>query len=234
MISYIKVEDGFEVRVPFSLKDAFRLIFKTAKWDSEKKCWQIGIRAESKLIRFIEDTKSIAQEIDESEKLTKDIDDTEYDAEVLNKSLKQIQSQLEDITSQKQKLVKVQQDIESIRGELNQTKSRLEEEKKSLQFEKEKINELLSGIVNINRVLDLRQIMLANHNPSSRTQKEKFLNAQQEIKSYRDKLKEVGLKSNGIDLLYYANINRPDRDSVLDITLEMIYDIKNITENKEN
>jgi hypothetical protein len=41
-IEIIKLENGWAVKFPYDLKDDFRRLFKSAKWNSEQKRWELG------------------------------------------------------------------------------------------------------------------------------------------------------------------------------------------------
>lgn len=54
-LQFEKIEDGYLVKVPFEIKDAFKEAFKTAKWANNYKMWKVGVRSKKRLERFNEE-----------------------------------------------------------------------------------------------------------------------------------------------------------------------------------
>ena len=62
-----KTSSGFSAKFAFELKDAFKAAFPSAKWDSDERCWKVGVRSEKRLIQFAEEIKAAEMAIEEAD-----------------------------------------------------------------------------------------------------------------------------------------------------------------------
>lgn len=229
-----KNELGYLVKVSYELKDIFKSHFKTAKWNSEQKMWQIGSRSLKKWELFCEQTKIQQQQIDE-------INEEEFnqnELENLKKSLENINTKINDKKYQFKKsedflfeLQKVKDEISSKKQELikaeEQLKLKLEEENN----EKKEIHALISKVCNINIVKSASDQLAHAFNLIKHNRKQarfKFDEAAEIISKERSKLKDAGYKILAIEQLSYANFNKPNRDHPRLISEEKWYQIEKI------
>ena len=71
MIEIKKKGNGFAIKFPFALKDAFRASFKSAKWNPDEKQWEVGTDGEARLRQWAEAAREAAEDIaagDEAER----------------------------------------------------------------------------------------------------------------------------------------------------------------------
>ena len=229
-ITYSSNESGFLVKVPFDLKDAFKAVFKTAKWNSSTKAWQVGVRAERKIQQFIKDTAEQQAEIEALEASQAEQDAVEYDTKKLQEEIAKAQSEiaakreaLKNTQSLKAALEEAKAALATTKTELNEVAEELATEKASAATQKEEIKQMLSSIIDLNRVFELKRVLEQNHVPSDRTKKQRFAAAQDELLKMFRALQAAGLESAGIWEMYQANINRPDRDSVRNMSDDRVY-----------
>lgn len=229
-ITYSRNESGFLVKVPFDLKDAFKAVFKTAKWDSTTKAWQVGVRAEKKIQQFIVDTAAQQAEIEALEAAQAEQDAAEYDTKKLQEEIAKAQAEitakreaLKNTQTLKAALEEAKAILSTTKTELNEVAEKLATEKASAAAQKEEVKQMLSGIIDLNRVFELKRILEQNHAPSDRNKKQRFTAAQEELLKIFRTLQAAGLESTGIWEMYQANINRPDRDSVRNISDDRVY-----------
>ncbi|MFM2319006.1 MAG: hypothetical protein RLZZ215_1627 [Pseudomonadota bacterium] len=229
-ITYSSNESGFLVKVPFDLKDAFKAVFKTAKWDSTTKAWQVGVRAEKKIQQFIVDTRAQQAEIEALEAAQAEQDALNYDLKALHAELTKFQADMDAKRQALQDAKALQSQLEESKKALSATQAELAEVAKEVATEhtkaksqKEDIKAMLTGIIDLDRVFELKRTLENNHVPNDRSKKSRFEAAQQELKKMIAALAEAGIKSHGISAMYQANINRPDRDSVRNISNDRVY-----------
>ena len=229
-ITYSSNESGFLVKVPFDLKDIFKAVFKTAKWDSLSKAWQVGVRAEKKIQQFIADTATAQADAAALEQAQAEQDAIEYDTRKLNEELAKAKAaisakreSLKNTKALKVALEEAKAALATTKTELNEVAEELATEKASAATQKEEIKQMLSSIIDLNRVFELKRVLEQNHVPSDRTKKQRFAAAQDELLKMFRALQAAGLESAGIWEMYQANINRPDRDSVRNMSDDRVY-----------
>lgn len=234
-VSFISTENGYLVFVPHDLKDAFKAVFKTTKFNSEEKAWEVGSRSLKKIEQFIADTAEHIAAINAQYAAEEEQDALNYDSHALQRELDKLQEASNKAKSDLKNVAELQAQLEQSRAAIKLSTQELEKVTQELQIEQAKalvqkteIKELLASIVDVNRVIALKSVLENNHDPKNKIKKERFEQAQKEIKAMKDALEESGLKSIGINQMYYANINRPDRDSVRNIPDSAIYQITRV------
>lgn len=238
MIAFEPNEKGYSVKVPFELKDAFKAVFKTAKKDEESTewRWQVGPRSLKKLEQFIADTEAEVAAIAAQKQAQEEQDSIEYDIAKLRVELQKIQTETAAKLAELKEAKELQNQLEQAKAALQVSTEGLDSVAKELATEKEKIavhkndlKELLKSVIDIDRVFALKRILESNHDPKNRDKKERFKNAQNELKQMINALEKVNLTSLGINQLYYANVNRPDQN-VRNINNDAIFNIQKTTE----
>jgi hypothetical protein len=76
MMNIVKTEVGFAIHFPFALKDSFRKVFPSAKWNLALKRWEMGPRSEKRLRQWAAEVSPVVTELaslDEKELTEKEI-----------------------------------------------------------------------------------------------------------------------------------------------------------------
>lgn len=227
-----KIQTGYAISFPFELKDNFKSVFKTAKWNSFDKRWEVGVRSKSKLDQWIkaveesnileslENIDSATLEIDKYETLKKEL---EIIKQVIDEKCKVIKKSGEI----EEKLKKILVELEANRAKFNEIQAQALEAYNKKAAIKNDIIKFLEGIVDFDKVKDAQLCMI---NAIYYGKKRDFNNAQEIISSEYKKLKSAGYISKGLRDLVIANYNRPDRDHPKDVSYDNILDIFKIEE----
>ena len=125
----------------------------------------------------------------------------------------------------------MRQTLADAKDELTAAKAAKEAEAKRIIEQRAEIAQAISGIVSIEKMMQLASIMAKNH---SFQKKSIFLAAQEEASAIHFKMKSAGWRSEALVTLLNANINRPDRDGVGNIPVSAWYAIKRIEKPKED
>lgn len=218
VVNIVKTSDGFSVKFPFELKDAFKEAFKTAKWDQDQRVWKVGPRSEARLKQFAEECESLATTISEKE-------ETEMSASELEKLCKNISEIKHLITVEKNKVAALdeirgeieqcKQVLSAVKGQLDAANATHDAKKRAVDDEKKRIDAELSKLIDIDQ---LKGVVLATfakyHGSVGGTARGMFNQAQNQFGDARDTLADAGLSLEALDYLCSANFNRPDRDGV--------------------
>ena len=226
MIEIIELEKGFAVKFPFELKDSFKEVFRTAKWNGYKKQWEVGPRSKKKLEKWIEIASKAAEEIElaDSEELKKEeLAKVETDIAKIRVAIAKRRQEIgavnvvEMLNLAKEELAKAQAELEAVTTE------------KSIKLAEAK--EMLSGVCDINvihgAIADMRMV----HNKVGSSNRSKFDHAQYRLLAEHDRLKAIGFKSWGLYELINLNFNRPDRDRIDNCS--SIYELEKIENEDE-
>lgn len=101
-------------------------------------------------------------------------------------------------------------------------------EQTTIASEEQKITALVNTCINRPLIDRCLKIMAANHNPANRIAKSKFEDARVLISKERAKLASAGFRCAALGIAATANVNRPERDSVTQITAQNWLDISRI------
>ena len=225
-----KTQGGFSAKFAFELKDAFKTVFPTAKWDQDSRAWKVGVRSEKRLLQWAEEIKPAEGALAEAEAVTltgKKLDD-------VRELIKTVKETAENLARQNGGLAAMCQTLAEVNDELTAAKAVKEAEAKRIIQQRAEISEALSGIVSIERMKQLASIMSKNHTPANGRMKGIFIDAQDEALAMHRKMKVAGWRCETLVTLINANINRPDRDGVGNIPVSDWYDIKKIEKPKED
>lgn len=221
MITYTTKEKTMYVAVPFHIKDSFKELFKTAKWDGFSKKWTLNIKHEKNLQLFIQESKDALQTLEHKELLEDEKIATELSISRIKDSLKIYDADLELY----KKFLAI---VKEKREELEKFK-KLETEKKEEHSKlKAEVTQELSNIIDLEEVRTLQDAMCNAFHSVKTFNREKYEDAQERLKEISKTLASVGLRSDGINELAYMNWNRKDRDNPADITFNDICNISKI------
>ncbi|MFK4751453.1 hypothetical protein [Oceanobacter antarcticus] len=222
-----KISNGFACYFPFELKDSFKAIFKSAKWNASARRWEVGSRSGKRLEQWAELAEPAAKEIEDAE-----------EAELNAKELAEIEAEIAKFRIARAKLQQTKSSYENTIEALGAAKTELAEAKKVLQAEIKEVKQrgeearkLLANVCDMGKIELARETLIKHHGSVGSNAREVFKDAQAIVKDQIDKLASAGFKSSGLNILYWANFNRPDRDRVKITNAEM-YDIKKIEDDE--
>lgn len=226
-----KVEDGFEAQFPFELKDAFRKLFPSAKWISDKKAWKVGPRTGKRLEQWKEsvDASGFLMKLTELEEK----EFTQADTQRLQQQLEDLAEELEAARGKKKSLETLKEAmgralnlVEAKKTELKalgDDNARLEKE---TQAQMVTVETTLRTAVDMDKVLTAKAKMARVAGKVGGRAKEEFVEAQAVISKELAQLKAHGFLSVGLCMLVGANFNRPDRDHPNFATMEKILELR--------
>lgn len=209
-ITITKTETGFDVALPFELKDSFKKAIPSAKWNATKKVWQIGVRSGKKAQVWADEAQSVADVI--AEVAEREATQAEFDEALLE--LEAIKKEYQAVLSRHEKLSDILVNINSTKEKIKKVAQNLQDEKDALAKKTEKIKEQLSQIIDLNAIHGAKTTMAKLQGKMTSANRREFEQAQALVNKEREKLKQAGLGSHGLDDLWYVNWNRPDRDLV--------------------
>lgn len=203
-----EIETGYAVKFPFELKDNFKSVFKTAKWNPIAKQWEVGKRFYKKLVEWTEAAQGFDAELEKS----KEIEEAEAD---LFAAKAQIQTLKDTIVARR----KSAEQVKALFDELQQARSEIDELKAEVQHEeaealktRSQLQKFLDGVIDFKAINDAKAQMVKLHR--SVGNRHLFDEQQNIIRAERDKLRKVGFESLGLNNLCRVNYNRPDRDNI--------------------
>lgn len=173
-------------------------------------------------MQWAEEIKPAEEALAEVEAVTlagKQLDD-------LRELIKTVQETAANIAKQNGGLAAMRQTLAEAKDELDAAKAAKEAESKCIIDQRAEITAAMSGIVSIDRMMQLASIIAKNHSCSIREKKDRFQAAQAEADALDDKMLEAGWRCKALLGLINANVNRPDRDGVGVIPVSAWYDIK--------
>ena len=237
--SYKKSLRGFNVYFPVEFVSLFKSIFKTAKFNSSLKCWEVGPRGEPRIKDFLEQCQKLSGVFEELEA-----------ARLSEEEIKTIEERLENVRScvvhkideinteikNKKSAATLCAEIENTRALLVKYEEQLDAAKKEriranayLQAERERVDALLSSVIDL---LKLKGVVLSTfakyHAQVGSTAHAMFDEAQAEFRLARRALRKHGLGLKALDYLSDANFNRVDRDGVKYMPHNAWYDVYEI------
>lgn len=225
-IVIVKVENGFEVTLPYALKDSFKKAIPSAKWNPEKKCWNIGPRSGKKAEMWAEQAQPVAELNAE----VAELESTEQEYQNALRQLENIKNALLKKKEQNKSLDVMLADIESVKAQVEQAKQELAAEATEVAEKEMAVQEVVEKLIDVAKVESAISKMAQLQGKFSSKNRKLFEDAQDVINKARSAMKRAGLGSHGLDELWKINWNRPDRDKVADCS--SIFDIYQIENNE--
>lgn len=223
-ISVEKTATGFAVKFPFELKDNFKEVFRSAKWNPAGKCWEVGVRSQAKLNQWVEAVTPAVEDIEaaESEELTA-AELARLQAEIANvrADIAKNRREKEQYGNTAAALIAAQEDLAKATVELS-----LEKSEKSAKAEEAR--EIVSRICDLNAVYEAKRTMIMNHGKVGSKHREAFNDACSVIGAQHKKLLDMGFRSAGLSELHGCNFNRPERDNPRSVSEADIFNIKKV------
>lgn len=136
-----------KVSIAYALKDQFRSTFKTAKWDSSSKTWDIANNTanKNKLAKFQEVLNSTNAE--DVVNLNTEVEMTEYEVKKLNEELKSLVDGLASAETLHSKHDKLKAKLEALAPKIAQATAQLQVENQALAEVKEDNEKQLNAIL---------------------------------------------------------------------------------------
>lgn len=229
MISYTEISTGFAVKFPKILKDSFKSVFKTAKWNWDACRWEVGPRSKKKLDQWISEAAKIQDDIEELEAEEMDFDTVRS----LKFEIESIKSELQAQLQRLSRLKGSQEEIKSLRSELSCIKSELDLAKNECLSTKKISAGILSEFLDFDEIRKHFSIMQGLQGRMTTSNRERFEESQRFFVRTQKVLQRNLISSKGIDIICDVNWNRPDRDKLLDKHFDDIYTISKIEGNHE-
>ncbi len=212
-----EVGETIYVEFPFSLKDAFKECFPSAKWDSGRKKWTVTTRVRKRLESWIEAARETAQAAADAEELALNSEEIEK----LNARLNAIKSDIEkskteivSLEEKKARIIEMKVLIESVTKEKAEIITQLNEAKKDAEQAQTDMYEAASEIADIDLcerlASSMRRLMKASKTSANRSE---FDSDQSAMRAELKKLHAAGITSAEMSGMISANYNRSDRDA---------------------
>lgn len=225
-IVIVKVENGFEVTLPYALKDSFKKAIPSAKWNPAKKCWNIGPRSGKKAEAWAEQAQPVAELNAE----VAELESTEQEYQNALHQLENIKNALLKKKEQNKSLDVMLADIKNVKEQVEQAKQELAAEATEVAEKEMAVQEVVEKLIDVAKVESAIAKMAQLQGKFSSKNRKLFEDAQDVINEARNAMKRAGLGSHGLDELWRINWNRPDRDKVADCS--SIFDIYQIENNE--
>jgi hypothetical protein len=216
-ITITERKDGWAVKIPFELKNAFKEAFKSGRWDSRNKMWCVGTRSKSRLEQWVAEvnTSGIVAEIAEHDEILL----AQEEITQLNKNIEAIREKIAVAQATKESLSDCETAISNAKTQLFKDTAKLNELNDS---NKSRICEA----IDMTAVLSARDAMAKVHKGVKSIQREAFEEARKVIADAAERLEESGIVVVGINRCLNAKFARPDRDFVGNIKDEEFYKIE--------
>lgn len=220
-INITKTETGFSIKFPFELKDNFKSCFKSAKWDSLGKVWTVGPRSGKRLEEWAGKVAPAVEALDAADEESL----READIEAVELCIAEIRAGIARARSERTTLEATGKTLADAKAELESVTAELETERAAATAAGREAHKALKAACDMNAVAEAHRVMTANALKSGRAAREAYREAQGSIGRQRENLANAGLRSSGLDKLYYCNFNRPDRDNPRDVKRVDLYTI---------
>lgn len=214
-----ETDTGFALfNLPYELKDAFKKIFKTAKWNATMRCWTVGVRAKIKLTEFVEHIQkdveqlNLQKEEEETEKLT------EQQINILDNELENLRKNITDAKQTNLIFTELAEKLAIMKEE----KIKLTEE---LKKEKETTVKTVESIIDVEKIKAAFSDVKHYYKKLRSEDKYDYYAAISEIEGELEKLNKSGLTSPVLKKICKFNWNRKFRDNPFEININDMYKI---------
>lgn len=206
---------SIRVSVPYAMKDAFRKVFPSAKWESASKSWTLGKRSKAKLeqwagvVNTTYDAEAEAQFL--SAKELADLAQAIKDARV------ELQSETRRYEASVQALGEAHLTVlllKSVQDEVDAVAKKLQDTATVMKATQAEIEERISRIVPVSVLKSLAYDLDRAHKVKTAQSHSRFDELQATLTKHRAAFKSAGLRLAALDYLVNANFNRHDRDGL--------------------
>lgn len=210
----LTTKSGFAIKQPYSLKTLFKTCFPSARWNPDEQQWEVGPRTGERLAQWAE----LAEPLIDVIRLNEEAEFNENELNGIRLSLLHMTKNMEAKGVLLTKVIESRQALEREKQALEAAKIVVIAQDEALQTEKLNINGLINGIIDRPTIDRAMKIMAANHAPGDRVKKAKFEEARAIVKGQRDRLAAAGWRCVALSEIASANVNRPDRDDIRNIS----------------
>jgi len=222
----IETTELLKVKVAFQLKDQFKSVFKTSKWDGSNKTWDVKNTTanKNKLAQFQKtlDETQVEVKLAESLAIAEETLMTEKEISDLKSQFSNLVSELPDAKEMKEKQAELQilvnkyiTKIEAKKAEIEQENAEIAELKKT---NEDKLNEILKNFtfdgMSVQETVQYAGKQFFCYTRYKGNYLDKLYAAQKFLGETYDDIKDkFGLEFRVLDECWKANKNRYDRDS---------------------
>ena len=231
MITYTKYENKLQVKVPYELKDLFKKSFKTSKWNSYMKTWDINDNARNtnKLDLFIQETEQLTNDIEVAAAAEKE---SEYSETELKELRSEIASLQKNIKNNKESIIDLREtnkEIKSAKEEIEALKIELAKVNAEEKEERQNVESFVDSLIDTSELENISSTISSYASKSflRATDKDDLKEIIQYVYKAEEILKNAGFKSRNLSRLSNTNFNRLDRDN-FNFNDEDFYDIVKI------
>jgi DNA repair exonuclease SbcCD ATPase subunit len=217
----IELDKGWGIKFRFELKDSFREVFPTAKWNPVSRQWEMGVRAKKNFEAWASEVQTAEAALVELEKEKEAAEWSESEIEKIKASIAQVIAE----TSKSKAALPKQEALMAVRTELlerlkelepqlSKERARVASAKKSAQQSEARIRQKMEGIVDFAAIEAAFRKMQWAHRGVGSTHRRAFEEAQAVINEQIENLAEAGWGNVGLNWASNANFNRPERDGL--------------------
>ncbi|PRZ56442.1 hypothetical protein BX589_10192 [Paraburkholderia fungorum] len=228
------------VKLPFELKDAFKGVFKSAKWVPEQRSWRVGNSAvtRNKLAAFAAASEPTLGALADKIRAEEEAELDERQTEEMNRALRVIEAELQDLAIKTRAAKKECSTLGALRAKLDAYRPLLDAAKATLMAEKrarddellrvrERADALLKPFPELgDAISEARRgwrALKAGHYGA----KAGLVQAQRELLRIYERIEEVsGVQFTALLAAFNCNTNRTDRDDLPGDLDRLYIDIK--------
>ncbi len=223
----IKIEEiasGFACYFPYELKDSFKNIFPSAKWNPNDRRWEVGKRSLKRLEDWATLASPAAQDIEDA----KAAELTEAESRAIEQELIDVRLRIANARKQTCNYHQTLEALTTAKKELLLAEAALHAEQENVQHARQEANELLSKVCDVVEIASAHNQMRRHYGKTKHgaTARDAFNDARKRLRQQQDKLNTIGYYSVGLNILIDCNFNRPDRDNPAHVTQDQIFVLK--------
>lgn len=217
-IKVTKTGSAISIALPFELKDAFRSVFKTAKWSPAEKVWVISSRSEKRLNEWINriHASSVLDQLsssDQAEMNAKEIRQLENDIERIKAAAASARANARASIEAAGELSKIREDLDAAKADRDAAVAEQKAAQEQLDAVRRSVNEIVETVVSIAEIEKLRKGMWFDMKRPKAVNKKWFNEKQGQLEEILEKLENAGIGCDALTDAVNVNFNRPDRDA---------------------
>ena len=213
----IEIRDGRCVAFPYPLKDVFRKVFPSAKWDATAREWRVAKGAETRLTEWAAEVEKsgILDELQAQETARL----AEHDVRWLTNALASIKSKLghengalEHAAAVKSRADRLAEHLEEMKSELDRVREARKTAHHAAREAREIIMAKLREVADVDEIEQLRDGMKYDWRALKAINRERFDVKKQRLREIREQLTAIGLEAPALNMAISTTFSRPDRD----------------------
>lgn len=217
----MKIEQrGSELHIslPFSMKDSFKTVFRSAKWNPDSRTWYVSTRSRSKLeawVKAAEETGAAlsAEDFDALDATERDIERMTADLASLKLRIDAERAKRSDIEEKRAENAKLLKRIEEMKADLAAAAAETAAADAAEKAETASIEAVVGSLINLNSLRhNHRQMIREARQGATSKGRDKFDAHSSEIFEALKTLRKNGIDSEQMRILANANYNRKHKD----------------------